>query len=99
MKSAISPGQRTAGTGREGLTLSLVLLITYFLSHFALSRVSVRMVERDWGIEGFFIYLPFKPDFVADHERHLLDVHAGLSNFFYPAWMIDNHVLGGPKPI
>jgi hypothetical protein len=57
------------------------------------------MVQRDWGIRDAFIYLPVKPDVVADHERPLLYFHHALRCFFFPIWKLDHLAFGGPWPM
>jgi hypothetical protein len=76
-----------------------VFLASYVVAHFALSRISFAMVRRDWGIDDAFLYLPLKPDLVADHEFPLLYLHLALRGFFSPMWMLDHYVLGGPWPM
>ncbi len=56
-----------------------ICLLLYIAAHLLLSRISQGMVQRDWGIPRAFIYVPLRPDTVADHERPLLFVHSGLS--------------------
>jgi len=75
---------------------ALVFLAGYIIAHFALSRISLVLVRRDWGIDDAFLYLPVKPDLVADHEMPLLYLHLALRGFFYPVWAFDHHFLGGP---
>ncbi len=84
---------------RRGRILATVLLAGYVGAHFALSRVSRSMVLRDWRIQDSFIYLPVKPDLVADHEQPLLVIHLALRCFFFPVWKLDHALLGGPWPM
>lgn len=77
----------------------LLFLFCYIAAHFMLSRVSCAMVLRDWGIQDTFIYLPMRPDVVADHEEPLLYVHLALRCFFFPIWKLDHSVFGGPWPM
>ena len=79
--------------------LAVVFLTGYVVAHFALSRVSRAMVQRDWGIRDAFIYLPVRPDVVANHERPLLYIHRALRCFFFPIWKLDEAVFGGPLPM
>lgn len=77
----------------------MVFLACYISSHFVLSRISQGMVRQDWGISDAFIYLPVRPDVVADHEVPLLYFHHALNCFFFPIWKFDEHFLGGPSPM
>ena len=77
----------------------LGFLAAYVAAHFALSRISRAMVQLDWGIPDAFLYVPVRPDFVAEHERPLLFVHHALRCFFSPIWKLDHLVLGGPWPM
>ncbi len=77
----------------------LLFLTCYVAAHFILSRISLALVQRDWGITGAFIYLPVKPDFIAAHERPLLYVHNTLRWFFFPICQLDQLAFGGPQPI
>ena len=74
-------------------------LVLYIATHLLLSRISQGMVQRDWGIPRAFIYVPLRPDTVADHERPLIFVHQGLSAVFYPIWKVDHGFFGGPRPM
>jgi hypothetical protein len=78
---------------------TLVFLACYVAAHFVLSRIPRVMVQRDWGIRDAFIYLPVRPDVMADHERPLLYVHHALRCFFFPIWKLDHVLLGGPWPM
>ena len=97
------PGRLTMSPGVQRksrwLVTVLVFLAGYAAAHFALSRCSCAMMRRDWGIDGVFLYLPVRPDFVADNERPLLYVHHALRCFFFPIWKFDHVVLGGPWPM
>ena len=76
----------------------LLIIVAYVGAHFILSRLSARLVMRDWGFPSAFIYLPVRPDVVADHEIPLLQIHLALRYVFYPAWKLD-HACGGPRPM
>lgn len=77
----------------------VAFIVAYIMGHFALSRASLSMVRRDWAIADAFLYLPVRPDYVADHEMPWLYVHHALRCFFYPIWKIDNSLFGGPWPM
>lgn len=79
---------------------AILLFVTLYVgAHFVLSRASMPLIQRDWGISNEFIYLPIRSNTVADHEWPLLYVHHGLRCFFYPIWKLDHSVLGGPWPM
>jgi hypothetical protein len=79
-------------------TIALLVFIGYVGAHFVLSRASLAMVRRDWGLRDAFIYVPVRPDVVADNERPLLYIHIALRLFFAPVWSLDK-ALGGPYPM
>ena len=89
----ISNGQRSF---RWKMPL-LVFVLCYVGAHLALSRISARLVQRDWEVSGFF-YIPVECDTFAAHERLLMPVHIALSFVFLPAWKIDT-AFGGPQPL
>jgi hypothetical protein len=82
----------------RGRKAVMLFIVGYVAAHFALSRISVGMVQRDWGIPDEFIYLPLRPDIVADHENPLLYIHHVLRCLFFPIWKLDQCV-GGPWPM
>jgi len=84
---------------RRWRIFATVCLAGYVGTHFALSWISCLRVQRDWCIRDSFIYLPVKPDLVANHERPLLYIHHAQRWFFLPIWKLDNCILGGPYPM
>ncbi len=88
----------TTGKAKRRATVLLLVAAVYVVAHLSLSRFSARLVTRDWGYDGAFIYLPLRPDVVADHEMPLLLIHNALRYVFYPVWWID-HAFGGPLPM
>ncbi len=81
------------------LTALGLLLALYVFAHLALSRISTRLVSRDWGVAQGFFYVPVRPDFLVAHEGLLLPIHRALTVFFWPAWSLDHGAFGGPAPI
>ena len=75
--------------------LFALVLGIFVAAHLVLSRVSASLVQSDWGVTDAFLYVPVRPDTVADHGS-LLAVHYTLRFLFYPIWQIDNKVFGGP---
>jgi hypothetical protein len=75
------------------------VLLVYSSTHFVISRISVKIVENDWGLTDEFLYLPVHPDSWEGHPRSLGVIHDILQIFFYPIWKLDHAVLGGPVPM
>lgn len=68
-------------------------LAAYVCLYIALSRYSRGLVAK-YGIEGFY-YVPADPETIA-RNRTLESLNEYLSVLFYPLWLVDFHLLGGP---
>jgi hypothetical protein len=85
--------------GRKGfLAVGWIAFAVYIASHVALSRVSTRLVQSTWAIQGTFLYIPTDPNIVAG-SRRLQYLHLILRGFYFPVWQADHRLFGGPSPM
>jgi hypothetical protein len=76
---------------RRIVSVCLLVLSLYALSHFVLSRTSMLVV----GLDGdAYFYLPMK----YPYSDRAVDIHYFLIYFYAPVWMLDG-LLGGPHPL
>lgn len=66
--------------------------LCYVLLYVALSRTSLYINRRD-GIRGFF-YVPVRASMMRSPALEW--VHGAASTFFFPVWVVDHRLLGGP---
>ena len=79
---------------RKAIRVMLVLLLCFYLiSYFFISRHSHSMMQRLGG-QGFY-YVLCEPDRMMRSEG-LQRMHVLLSYIYYPIWLFDYNVLGGP---
>ena len=85
-----------ASTGRRKRIVYVVVAVAlvYLASHMALSRYSHAMLVEEYDGGGFY-YVPCDPLVLAESET-LQGLNFALLCFYYPVWMLDHYVLGGP---
>ncbi len=83
---------RTLRSRRFKITV-VTLLLFYVASYFVLSRCG-RAIAREYNAEGF-LYIPCPWEAYED-SRTLETLHYALVFFYYPIWLVDHHVFGGP---
>ena len=71
----------------------VIFLLFYVASYFVLSRCG-RAIAREYNAEGF-LYVPCPWEAYED-SRTLETLHYALVAFYYPVWLVDYHVFGGP---
>jgi len=80
---------------RKRILIILVVILMYFGVHLGISRLSQGIIESSEFPKGGFYYIPVSPNFMAQHPS-LQILNDALKAFFYPAWVLDHHILQGP---
>jgi hypothetical protein len=72
----------------------IVFLVVYVIAYLAISRTSEARA-RAVGAPGFY-YAPVSVDTIATSRKAQWIHHVGIY-VFYPIWLVDNCVFGGPE--
>ena len=72
----------------------MVGLAIYVVAYYSLSRSSLNKVSS-YGIRGFY-YVPCSPEKIFQ-SKSLCRLHIVGVVFFFPVWIVDHKLLGGPS--
>ena len=77
---------------RRSIRVLIICITIYVALYFVLSRLSLR-INAKMGVQGFF-YVPVS---ATDMQLATLQrLHEVGNIVFYPAWLVDYKILGGP---
>jgi hypothetical protein len=77
-----------------GWIICVVALAAYVIAYFVISRTSESKVQSVGGV-GFY-YAPVSMENIVG-SRGAQKIHTAGVFIFYPIWLIDNRIFGGPE--